>query len=130
MILLDQPYALVEGIEEKKLVKITWKGKCTSDQYREIFLMMLEKQPKLKLTRYLSDIRNQSVISPEDRKWFENVALPRAVEQGLKAAAVVFSGNVFKKYYLNVILASTNKFKLPFKVFLDENEADAWLMEH
>ena len=45
--------------------------------------------------------------------------IPKAIEAGLKRVGVVFDGNVFKKYYLNVILAATNKFGLPLKVFTD-----------
>ena len=72
--------------------------------------------------RFLSDIREQAVISPEDRKWFENEAMPKAVAKGLNAAAVVFNGNVFKKYYLNIILQATNKFGLPMNVFTKRNQ--------
>ena len=54
--------------------------------------------------------------------------MPKSVEQGLKAAAVIFNGNVFKKYYVNVILKATNKFGLPLKVFTDLQPAEDWLM--
>ena len=128
MIILDAPYALVTLDEEKKLGRVTWKGKSTSEEYKNIFTVMLDIQIKYGITRYMSDIRKQAVISPEDRKWFETVALPRAVEQGLQAAAVVFDGNVFKKYYINVILGATNKFGLPLKVFNDDFEAEQWLL--
>lgn len=128
MIVLSTPYAEVTLDEAKKLGRITWKGKCTSEEYKDAFMSLLNIQTKYGIIRYMSDIRNQAVISPDDRKWFETVALPKAIEQGLKAASVVFDGNVFKKYYINVILGATNKFGLPMKVFSNDLEAEKWLM--
>lgn len=127
MLIHDFTFAKVHILEEQRIGMIEWFGKCTSDEYRSTFIKLLEIQKENKLTRYLSDITKQHVVSPEDRKWFETVAMPQAVQQGLKVAAVVFDGNVFKKYYLNVILAATNKFGLPLKVFTDLEEAIAWL---
>jgi len=43
----------------------------------------------------LSDIREQSAVSPENRKWFEEEMIPKAISKGLKRAAVVFYSNVF-----------------------------------
>ncbi|MDA3891952.1 MAG: STAS/SEC14 domain-containing protein [Salinivirgaceae bacterium] len=114
--------------KEKQLGMIKWKGKSTSEEYQSTFLSLLDLQKKETITRYISDIRDQGVISPSDRKWFETVALPLAISQGLKAAAVILDGNVFKKYYVNVVLASTNKFGLPFKMFSTLEEAIVWLM--
>lgn len=46
---------------------------------------------------YLTDIIKQSVVSPEDRKWFESIMIPMAIDKGLKNAGVIFEGNVFKR---------------------------------
>ncbi|MBI9066602.1 MAG: STAS/SEC14 domain-containing protein [Salinivirgaceae bacterium] len=129
MVLLDKNYALVTYDEENQLGIVEWKAKCTPEEYQSAFMALLEKQKSKPITRYISDIRKQSVISPMDRKWFEKEALPQAVKQGLKAAAVVFDGNAFKKYYINVILNTTNKYKLPMQVFNHMDEAKDWLMK-
>jgi hypothetical protein len=128
MILKEAHYATISYSDEKKIGVIKWTGKCTSEEYREAFLYLLEQQKKFGLIRFLSDVRDQGVISPEDRKWFENVAIPKSIELGLKAAAVIFVGNVFKKYYLNVIIQATNKFGLPVKLFTDIESAEDWLL--
>ena len=128
MIIKEAPQAVISYFADKSIGKIDWKGSCTSQQYRDTFSYLLEQQGKLGLIRYLSDIREQAVISIDDRKWFETVALPKAIEQGLKAAAVVFNGNVFKKYYFNVIMQSSKKYGLPIKLFNDEQSAQDWLM--
>lgn len=128
MILKETPQAAISYSADKSIGKIDWRGSCSSPEYRDTFTYLLEQQEKLGLIRYLSNIREQAVISIEDRKWFETVALPKAIEQGLKAAAVVFNGNVFKKYYFNVIMQSSRKFGLPIKLFNDVQSAEDWLM--
>jgi len=129
MIILDTPYAELSFNQENQLAMIRWKGKATSEEYRNAFNVLLDFQNKQTITRYISDIRKQAIISPVDRKWFETVAMPRAIQQGLKAATVIFDGNAFKKYYINVIINATNKYGLPMKVFNDLEEAKLWLMQ-
>ena len=104
MVIKETPYASISIFKDKNIGMIQWTGKCTSEEYRETFLYLAEHQKKNGIIRFLSDVREQAVISPDDRKWFEKEALPLAINQGLKASAVVFNGNVFKKYYLNLIL--------------------------
>ena len=132
IVIFDESYALVLYVPKYKLIKIVWNGNVTNNQYREAFLVGLEFQEKTgSLVRnFLSDVRDQGVINPDNRKWFETVALPRAIKQGLKRAAVVFDGNLFKKYYLNIILQAANYFKLPLKFFSSTEEAYEWFLSY
>ncbi|HDP76147.1 MAG TPA: hypothetical protein ENN49_09820 [Bacteroidales bacterium] len=52
--------------------------------------------------------------------------LPQAINQGLKWAAVVFDGNTFKRYYLNLILQVANVYGLPLKFFNSKEDAYKW----
>lgn len=126
-IILDTDYAELSYDPELKLGKIVWKKKTTTEEYQYAFITLLEYAKKHDADNFLSDIRQQSVVSPENRKWFETEMLPNAIKAGLKRAAVVFDGNVFKKYYMNMIIQVTNKFGLPMKVFNSEEDALAWL---
>lgn len=126
--IIKENYVHVTYEEENKLIHVKWLDKNTSEQYREVINTAMKFAQTHIVDNYLSDIRKQKVISPEDRKWFTNEIMPKAVEQGLKKAVVVFDGNVFKKYYLNAILKTTNKFKLPFKFVNSEEEARAFLL--
>ncbi len=128
IIIQDEPFAVVKYSPEYKMVHVVWNGNVTDDQYRKTFTKALDFQEQSGLPAYnfLSDIRNQGLINPENRKWFENNAVPRAVKQGLRRGAVVFDGSVFKKYYLNLILQSLNRFKIPFKFFRSPKDAFEW----
>ena len=117
-------------IPEKRLGKIIWDGVITHEEYKKPFLSLIDLAKKGNaVTRFLSDIRKQGVVSPESRKWFEKEMIPAAVENGLKRAAVVSGANAFKTYYINIILSSVNKFNLPFKIFNNEEKAMEFLMK-
>lgn len=112
-----------------QLIMITWKAKSfTFQEYKEPFEVSLDYQEKNKLivVNFLSDVREQTVVPPHFRKWFQEVAINRAISQGLKRAAVIMSGNVFKKYYLNNIFNTTKKFGLPLKAFSSIGGAYKW----
>jgi len=132
-IIKNNKYVEVCFIHEMKLGRIVWKSKIIpSEEYRDAFLVLIDFAEKVKGTEgrvalFLSDTTIQGVVSPDDRKWFQEVALPRAVATGLKKACVVMSGSVFKKYYINLILKTVKKFDLPFKVFNNYDEAVEWL---
>jgi hypothetical protein len=125
-IVLDTDYAEVSHDSELKMGKIVWKRKTSTEEYQYAFITIVEYSKIHKTENFLSDIRNQSVVSPENRKWFETEMIPSAIEAGLKRAGVIFDGNVFKKYYLNMIIKVTNKFGLPLKMFGTEEEAVSW----
>lgn len=121
-------YAVAVFIPEKKCVEVTWHGNQTTDEYKAVFnaLLKFQKESGFSVVGYVSDIRDQGVVNPNSRKWFEQVALPAAVSQGLKFAAVVFDGNTFKRYYLNLILQVANVYGLPLKFFNSKEEAYMW----
>jgi len=125
-ILLDTDYAEVSYDSDLKLGKIEWKRKTSTEEYQYAFMIILDYAKKNPADNFLSDITKQSVVSPENRKWFETEMLPQAIEAGLKRAGVIFDGNVFKKYYLNMIIKVSNKFGLPLKMFSSEEEAIEW----
>jgi len=127
-IVFSEPFAKVTYHPESKTVKIVWNGSFSKEQYQEAIESALDYQAKshMPIENYLSNILKQGIVNPESRKWFEQVALPRAIHQGLKRGAVVFDGNVFKKYYLNLILQASNMYKLPLKFFSSEEDAVKW----
>jgi len=127
-VLMDEAYAKVTYLPELKIGKILWKKKPDMEEYKLPFIKLLDFGKTTPIDSFLSDIRNQGVISPDHRKWFEHEALPQAVNEcKLKRAGVIFDGNIFKQYYLNMVLSVTNKFKLPLKTFNSEEKAFDWI---
>jgi hypothetical protein len=127
-VILEENYVKVSYFQSRKLVQMTWNGTFTNEEYQKAFTTALDFQviSGVPVHNFLSDIRNQGIVNPENRKWFETNGVPRAAKQGLRRGAVVFDGNVFKKYYINLIFHTTNKFQLPFKFFITPEEAYQW----
>ena len=116
--------------QDKYLIKIVWHGAISTEEYKKPFFALWEHAKMgMKVTRYLSDIRDQGIVSPENRKWFEKEMIPLAISYGLKRAAAISGSNAFKTYYINLILSSVNRFDLPFKVFNNEEKAIEFLMK-
>lgn len=129
-LIMEEDYVKVYYDKEKELGKVVWFGIADRDQYRKPFMKLLEwAKNGHKVTRFLSDTREQGIVNPENRKWFEQEMVPAAMEAGLKRAAAISGGNVFKRYYLNMILSAINKFNMPFKIFSDEESAVEFLMK-
>lgn len=129
-VIYDKPHATVTYYPSKDMIGVKWDGAVTVDQYRETFEVALEHSIKGNtVKRFFTDTRTQGVVGPENRKWFEKEMLPRAVEAGLERAGTISDANVFKRYYLNMLLKSVNKFNLPFKLCGSEEEVMEFLMK-
>ena len=125
-VIYDYDYAQILYDPELKLGFVVWKHKPSNTEYQNAFELMIDYSEKHPVENFISDIRNQGVVSPENRKWFESIMIPKAIDHGLKRAAVIFDGNVFKKYYINMIIQVINKFGIPLKLFGTEEDAVKW----
>ena len=127
-IIYKKDIAVVSYSKERNLVTTVWNSKkLTFKEYQEPFLAAIEFQKNTFVTNYISDIREQNIIPPDFRKWFQTEILPKAYAAGVKRSAIIFNGNIFKKYYLNNIMNSVKKFGAPIKFFNSIEEAHKWL---
>lgn len=125
--IFEASYAEVTYYPENRLLVLVWSGSPSKEEYKLPFLAMIEFGRKTPVDGMLSDISNQGIISPDNRKWFEKEMMPQAVAAGLKRAAIVTNGNAFKLYYINLILGAVNKFPITTKLFNKRQEAIDWL---
>jgi hypothetical protein len=128
IIILNEPYALVKYIYDLRTVSVLWKGQLTKDHYEYAFSVannFFDKH-QLPVHTFLSDIRH-CTVNQEVRNWLVSYAVLQVIKKGVKRIAVVFDGSLFKKYYLNIILHSTRKFKIPFMFFRNDDEALNWI---
>ena len=125
---IDNEFVKAYFYPDIKLMHYIWQKQCTGDNYKKNFQIALDFAANHDANYFLSDIRMQGAVSPDDRKWFENVAIPGAIERGLKKAGVIFDGNAFKMYYLNMLLKVFAKKAIPMKLFNDTQIAINWLI--
>ena len=131
-IVLENEYVEVSYISEFELAHLVWKqNNIPSQNYRGAYLELLEYTKEVNGSIFLSDGRLQGVISPEDRKWFLNYAVKRAIANGLKRAVVITKKDPFKKYYMNTIMKFIlRKTDLEMKVFYDYDQGLKWLKSY
>jgi hypothetical protein len=113
-----------------KLGKITWKRTPENiHEYQQPFLILIEYARHHPVTKFLSDNRDQGNIPNAYRRVFINHILPQAVTAGVKAGASVADMDVLKRFYLNQIMRSLGKYRLPYKVFISQQNAINWLID-
>jgi hypothetical protein len=128
--ILENDFARLTYDEDLKVLTITWKDKkLTFEEYQKPFKVALEFMTKKPVENYISDIRDQGIISPEFRKWLQEVAMPEAAKAGLKRVVGVANVNIFKQYYINNVFQSAKKFGIPFKMFNNIEDAKKWFRE-
>lgn len=130
-IIIDNGYGEGAYIHDYKLTIVTWKETKTipTEVYRKMFSETLTFSEKTGVVNFVSDSRLGGVVSPEDRKWFQEVAVPWAAKCGLKHAAIIMKKDPFKKYYMNTILKFVNRnASYDIKIFYDYDEALKWLL--
>jgi len=125
----ENEYITVSYIKELNAVRQEWKEfKVISfENYQLAFNKSQDLQRIKKAETFFSDTRKQGIINPEQRKWLLEESLPKAVEIGMKRIVVLAEMSVFKRYYLNTIMSTINKVKIPFKIFSDEDKVIQWI---
>ena len=129
IVLQENEYSEVSFDTDLSAGIIIWKDKkLTSEEYRSTFETVIEyTKGKDIFVNYLADARLQSIVSPEDRKWFQKNIIPEAIKHGLQRGAVVVSGNAFKKYYMNMIIKGSRMFPIKIRMFDDMDKAKKWI---
>lgn len=128
--LISDEFIEANYIAENKMITIEWKViNIPSEKYREVYTYLLDLYPCGEVLLLLIDSTNSGLVSPSDREWFQENAVPKAAEKGLIKTAVVIKNNPFKKYYANAILKSvTRKTTYEMKVFTDYEKANEWIL--
>ncbi len=124
-ILRENEFSEVSYTKELDLIEVVWKSKIvTSEEYRATWNATLG----IKFISFISDGREQGLVTPCDRKWFQEIIVKEAVKQGLTTAAVVITNNPFKKYYMNMIFKVVKVSGVEMKIFIDYDKAREWLI--
>lgn len=132
IIVYSSDYAEATYIEEYKMALMVWKRLVIpSEEYRKALTFLLDYGDNVKIVSYLSDGRNSGPVDPSDRKWFQDIAIPRAEKLGLKHSAVIIKNDPFRKFYLNSIIKVVNlTASYNMKVFTDFDEGFKWLLSY
>lgn len=108
-------------------VVMDWDGYATSRQFREGTELMLNTLIQHKTYKVLADIKDMTLIGMEDQEWLERDFLPRAMQFGFRALAIVRPESYFNKVAVESIHYKIDKEKLAINYFDNSEEARSWL---
>jgi hypothetical protein len=108
-------------------VVMEWIGYSTSAQFREGTELMLQTLLEHKCSKVLAIIKDMTIIGMEDQQWLEKKFLPRAIQAGFKAIAMIKPANYFNKVAVESVSYKVDKDKLTINFFEYIGEAREWL---
>lgn len=128
--ILNNEFASVSYDSESNSIITVWKKPSTSDAYKVIFSLMLEKLLEFKAEAIITDIYQQGIVGTENRLWLQNEILPKAYNLGLKKVATITPNDVFSKFYVESVKSGIflNSINLEFSYFTDLISAQEWVM--
>lgn len=108
-------------------VRMTWNGYATSEQFRAGTELMLDTLSANKANKVLADIRAMELIGSNDQHWLENNFVPRAIEKGFRALAIVQPEAYFTKVSVESVSYKVENEKLTISFFKTPEEAEQFL---
>ena len=113
--------------ESLAAVVMEWNGYFTSEQFRLGTEFMLEMLRQHKANKVLALIQDMVLIGMEDQQWLEKEFLPRAIDAGFKACALLTPKHYFNKVAVENVTYKIDQQKLRVSLFNAEEEARNWL---
>ncbi|WP_310603683.1 hypothetical protein [Anaerosporobacter sp.] len=85
----DTQYGNVTYMQEDNVVLLTWKKKCSFDDYRNVTLAALETLQKHENSNFVVDARNGFEDEKEDVEWGFSVLLPAMSKTDCKSVIFI-----------------------------------------
>lgn len=108
-------------------VVMTWKGYATSAVFRATNEQVLQTIAERRASKLLGDINEFVLIGADDQEWLNTVWLPRAMEAGLRMAALVTPNFYFNRVAVENVVKKLDPTRLQVAFFATRDEAAAWL---
>lgn len=128
-VLLDLDKAELRFNEETNAIELIWKKMHDETTYKTAFTKGLEFMLEHKATRWLSDIRNEGIVSPANAQWMQQEIMPKAISYGLKKIAAVIKPDVFQEFYVKNVTREAKKSNQIMQYFDNYEDANKWLIE-
>lgn len=112
---------------EEGFVRMDWYGYATQGEFREGTEYMLKVLVENRAKKVLADIKEMTLIGKEDQSYIQYNFLPRAIERGFRAIALVRPVNYFNAIAVDSILPRAEALRIQMRVFDDLGEAKEWL---
>ena len=108
-------------------VRMDWNGYATRAQFREGTEYMLKVLVEHQAHKVLADIKSMTLIGEEDQNYVKFSFLPRAIERGFRAIALVRPSNYFNAVAVEAISYRVQQTSVQIRIFGSLEEAQGWL---
>jgi hypothetical protein len=125
----DNEYGTMWYYPEDKIVHHQYKKFMSGDVFHNFLLKGTEAMKKFGLTKWLSDDRENPVLTTEDIKWGETNWFPQTLQAGWKYWAIVQPKAAIAKMNTDKIVEQYGKAGIVAKYFTDPDEAYRWLVD-
>jgi len=127
--LIENKYATLVHQPDTKIVYHTFHQPIGGEEFRNILNTGAETMEKYKATKWLSDDRENSALSPEDTEWSKSNWFPRALKAGWKYWALVVPQDIMAQLNLKEFIDLYFEQGLRIMVFTKPEEAMEWLIK-
>jgi hypothetical protein len=127
--ILDNQYATLVYHTDAKVVHHTFHKPIGAEKFREVLNLGVTAMAKYGASKWLSDDRNNSVLSDEDTEWSKNNWFPRALQAGWKYWALVVPQDILAQMNLKEFVDTYFDQGLRIMVFTDPRDAMKWLAD-
>ena len=125
--IIQNEYATLVYHPDTKIVHHTFHKPISGQNFREVLNTGAKTLEKYKASKWLSDDRGNSALSPEDTEWSKTDWFPRAVKAGWKYWALVVPEDTLARMNLKEFVDSYFEQGLRIGVFSEPEEAMKWL---
>ncbi len=125
---LTKPYNIYWDAENQWVV-MDWTGYATSAQFIEGVELMYNLIKKHNAFKVLANIKDMTLISLQDQNYTVYSFLPRAIEAGFRAIAVVRPVSYFNAVAIESMGYRVNQTTVQMRVFHQKADALEWLRE-
>ena len=113
--------------EGNKWISMDWDGYATSAQFIEGTELMYKLKREHNASKVLADIKDMTLIGREDQDYTVHSFLPRAIESGFRAIAIVKPLSYFNAVAVETIGYRIKDTVIQMRVFDNRDEAFTWL---
>ena len=111
-------------------IVMVWRGYATSKQFRAGSELMLEMLIRHQCSKVLGDTSEMAIIGQEDQHWLENNFIPRAVNAGFRAFAIITPKAYFNKVAVETVSYKVDQNQLRIAFFTNREEAEEFLLNN
>jgi len=126
-VIIDNEFLSMWYYPEDKIIHHKFHQFMYGDHFRDGLMKGAEAMEKYKANKWLSDDRDNSAITPEDKEWGDTIWFDRVKAAGWEHWAIVLPLKIVGQMNMKRIIQSFSDKGINCRIFSDPDEAMVWL---